>query len=404
MTFPSSKITYITRDIERALGLPPTVTFQIVSNKTPIASEVCKEYPEFVFLMDSFTGTPLNTAGLMEHPDTTKLLPFGSSILVFKNNQQIEALAKKQGWNLLNPSAALAEQVENKMTQIEWLGDLTKYLPAHEITLVKDITWNEEPFILQWAHGHTGDSTLLIQVEKDLASLKQKFPERLTRKSAFIRGSSFTVNAVVAEDKILIANVSYQITGIEPFTENAFTTVGNDWALTHSLLDTHEVEYIETMVGDIGNKLRVSGWRGLFGVDIMRDEERNTIYLIEINARQPASTSFESFLQSENRLLGVAGLTTFEAHIKALLKEPITEKLILINDGAQIVQRVTSKTRSIKKNSIEKLGSDGYTVLSYINTEPNTDLLRIQSPRGIMESHTNFNERGKEITELLAGK
>jgi predicted ATP-grasp superfamily ATP-dependent carboligase len=338
----------------------------------------------------------------MEHPETSKVVPRDSNILVFKNTARIEPISALHGWNLINPKASLSETVENKISQVEWLGDLgKKYLPNHVIMLSKNITWTGEPFVLQWAHGHTGDGTALISSVAELRSLQQKFPDRITRRTAFVKGPSFTVNAVVASNKILVGNISYQITGMTPFTDNIFTTVGNDWTLTHSLLDESEIEYIENVVSDIGKKLNIAGWRGLYGVDVIRDDERNTINLIEINARQPASTSFESFLQNQNRVAGVDGLTTFEAHLKALLNEPIEKPLIPINDGAQIIQRVTRTVRDIKATSIDSLKSTGYNLITYPNTQYNTDLIRIQSSRGIMETHGNFNERGKEIVKIL---
>ena len=84
-----------------------------------------------------------------------------------------------------------------------------------------------------------------------------------------------------------------------------------------------------------------SGWKGLFGIDVIYDEERDQFKLIEINARQPASTTYESQLQSKFRGHGLTGSTIFEAHLAALTDSPLTEKQIEINDGAQIVQRVT---------------------------------------------------------------
>ena len=95
-----------------------------------------------------------------------------------------------------------------------------------------------------------------------------------------------------------------------------------------------------------------SGWKGLFGIDVIYDEERDQFKLIEINARQPASTTYESQLQARFRGHGLVGATIFEAHLAALTGStrsdlvqikvgPWQEKQIEINDGAQIVQRVT---------------------------------------------------------------
>lgn len=398
----SRKITYITRDIERALGMPPSAEYSIVTNRTPYGEKLKKQYPDFITLLDSPDSRSLGTGALLEHPETAKIIPANSDILVFKNTERIEPIATAKGWHLINPKASLSETVENKISQVEWLGELgKKYLPHHVIMIAKNLAWTGQPFILQWAHGHTGDGTVLINSINDLRSLQQKFPNRVTRRTTYVRGPSFTVNVVVAANKILVGNISYQITGLPPFTDNAFTTIGNDWGLTHKLLNDAEIEYIETMATDIGKKLNIAGWRGLFGIDVIRDDEHNIIRLIEINARQPASTSFESFLQNENRKAGVVGLTTFEAHLKALLNEPIEQPIIPLNDGAQIVQRVTRNVRDVGEDVVGSFELNGYNVITYPNTQYNTDLIRIQSTKSIMETHGQFNEKGKGIVDGL---
>ncbi len=366
-------ILYITRDRERAEGIPEDSGFSIIS------------------------GAGENTLDLIEKTD----LPKGSNIVVFKNSKQIEEIALNRGWNLLNPSAELAERIENKITQIAWLGGFARLLPPHEIKLAKDIVWKKTPFILQWAHSHTGEGTFLISKESELSLLKQKFPEREARITEYIKGPMFTVNIVVSSDKILIGNVSYQITGIAPFTDNPFSTIGNDWSMPATLLTEKTLDEVGALAILIGNKMQEEKWKGLFGIDVVYDEERDQIYLIEINARQPASTTYESQLQTSVKNHGIPGITIFEAHLMALSDIPITSPLIGINDGAQIIQRVTRDVKSVPAIHLENAG---YKIILYKNTTPNADLARIQSARGIMEAHGKFNTRGKEIEKLIAMK
>lgn len=393
-------LTYVTREIERALGADPVGDYYIVAGKTPYGEKVAERFPGHIILIDA-TET-LGTRELIEQAAAKRMMPPNTDTIVFKNTSRVEDAATKASIKLLNPKASLSETIENKMSQIEWLGELgKKYLPPHAILPTKKLTWTGEPFVLQWAHGHTGGGTILVSSEEQLKDIQSKFPYRIARRSPYINGSSYTVNAVVAADKILVGNISYQITGMKPFTDGMFTTVGNDWSISQDLLSETELEYVRTMVHDIGKKLNVSGWRGLYGVDLIRDEERGTIHLIEINARQPASTTFESYLQKENRIAGVKGLTTFEAHIKALRGEHIDEELIPVNDGAQIIQRVTTDITVAPEKIIAALEAAGYNVIPYPNSDPNEDLLRIQSAQGIMERHGVFNERGKEIVGIL---
>lgn len=390
-----ASIVYITRDIERALGHKPEGEYFIVTNKTPYAEEIQTQFPHNVVLINS--PETLDTLELLQRPEVEQLVSkLGASIVVFKNTKAIEDYATQKGWNLLNPSSELAEKVENKITQVAWLGDLAQLLPPHRVVLTQDISWNKKPFILQWAHSHTGDGTLLIQNEKDLNDLKKAFPLRDARVTDFIQGPMFTANIVVTEKPLLMGNISYQITGILPFTENPFSTIGNDWSLPATLLSPAHLTEIQQIAERVGQKMQASGWRGLFGIDVIYDQERDSLHLIEINARQPASTTFESQLQEKNRTAGVPGITTFEAHLLALTHTPTVVPLIEINDGAQIVQRVTVRTKTAPAFS-----HPSYTTITYQNTKLNTDLLRIQSERGIMETHMKFNTRGKEVIELL---
>jgi len=400
----SHPIIYVTRDIERALGIAPSADYRIITNRTPYAESIAKDYPAYITLIDTTHHALLDTAELLEHEIAIETITqTKGDILVFKNTSRIESITKHHSWKLLNPSAVLAEKVENKITQIDWLGKIgDDWLPLHHILHAKEILWKNGPLIIQWAHGHTGDSTLLVNTASELEAIQKIFPERLARVSAYIHGPSFTMNVVVSPDKTIIGNPSYQITGIPPFTEGAFTTIGNDWSLPYSLLDESELSTLNDLAILIGEKLRTEGWKGLYGIDVIKDEERGRFFLIEINARQPASTTYESLLQKRFRDQGITGITLFETHLLALRGESIHESLVPVNDGSQIIQRITSRTKHVSPTAIKVLEERGYTVISYSNTNENADLIRIQSIRDIMETHGKFNARGKEIVEIMS--
>jgi len=442
-----TSIAYITRDIERALGALPSESYFIVANDGAYARTIKAVYPDFILLIES--PAPLDTFELLEHPETAtffkkifgKAMPAGRqekpSIIVFKNTVRIEELCAKKDWALLNPPTTLAEKIENKITQTEWLGDLATLLPAFKILPTKGIKWEKKTMVLQWAHAHTGEGTIVVNDAASLSDLQKKFPDRPAKVSEFIKGPTFTVNVVVTENRasergaehfsgatlasdgkcprpqderadfpennIAIGNVSYQITGMPPLTDSPFATVGNDWSLPLTLLNERHLAELRDMAEKIGVKMRDSGWKGLFGIDVIYDEERDQLKLIEINARQPASTTFESQLQDKFRGHGLAGATIFEAHLAALTDSPLTEKQIELNDGAQVVQRITKNPPAASSwpEKIIALNKAGYATIPYPNTKHNADFLRIQSAKGIMAGHGKFNARGQEIVDIL---
>jgi hypothetical protein len=198
----------------------------------------------------------------------------------------------------------------------------------------------------------------------------------------------YTLNAVVTDDDVLCPNISYQITGIRPFTDIAFATVGNDWELPHAMLSLDEEEQLRDITKRIGYRLQRAGWRGLFGIDAILEEDTGIARLIEINARQPASATFESMIQGTH--------TTMSAHLLALLGAEI-DQITPIHTGAQIVlrnqQALTFDTTRIKAHI-----NPSYYVQAYRNSDHGTDLLRIQSlDHGLMKSHQECNADAKTL-------
>ncbi len=397
---------YITRDIERALGLSvETEGYFIISNSTPFSKQIAEGQSNILLIEES---TLFDTHELLNHESTQKFIKKNSTekkpnILVFKNTTTIEKICAEKNWNLLNPSAKLSQTIEEKISQVEWLGDLTKYLPPHKIELAKNVlytnAWFEDrPFMLQFNRAHTGLGTLFISSPEELSEIQTKFPDRPVRITKFIGGPMLTSNNVVTPNTILMGNVSYQITGLALFTENPFATIGNDWGLPHKILQEKHFTKLTEITKAIGEKLRACGWKGLFGIDAIYDPETDDIFLIEINARQPASTTYESQLQKKS-------LTTFEAHIQALLDIDLKNtELTKITDGAQIIIRKSDLTTQKNQNEIiEKLQSLNLelNMIPYTNTEPGSDWIRIQSHQSIMKAPAEFNSIGQQIQHIM---
>lgn len=416
---------YVTRDIERATGFASLpADYYIVANVSPYAETMQAKYSEQILLVRS--EIPLDTIDLLEHPATVayvknivKVCGKKPGIVVFKNTPRIERCVREKGWKLLNPSASLAERLENKITQIASLGSVARFLiPGTHLAVCMEIAWEGVPFVLQFGHAHTGEGTVLVQSVEQLAEIQRQFPQREVRVSPFVKGSMYTSNNCVvpkkrifkngfglfgafSRPKTLVGNISYQITGLAPFTDLPFSTVGNDWTKGAALSAELRRQY-EEMARAAGARLAALGWKGLFGIDAILDESSQRFYLIEINARQPASTTFESELQNNVRG-GAPTLTTFEAHLKTLTGEIAGDtQLQKITDGSQVIQRLTAsivgelkQSPTIVHEKAEALRAEGYTVIEYTNTKPNSDLLRIQSKKGIIDSppcttpHTN---------------
>ena len=409
---------YVTRDVERAAAglLLGISNYFVITNTSPYSLELKKIYPRNIFCIGDISskGEAPDTLELLKSEETKKIIKKEDDILVFKNTIQIEKTCKDNDWSLLNPRAALANQVEEKISQIEWLGPLAKYLPEYKIDVCKNIVWDDNKFVLQFNRSHTGSGTILITSKKQLEEIKEKFPDREARVAEYIPGPLFTNNNIVWGNEILAGNISYQITGLQPFTDLPFATIGNDWALPHKILDTDQIKEYKKISTAVGRRLAKQGWKGLFGVDIIMNENDNKLYLLEINARQPASTTYESELQTTvilretNNLLKQTSrdpsaatlsqddsLTTYTVHLLALLEIPYEDQRIIpITTGAQIIQRVVSdchleQSREIPC-TIDKNLQKNSNIIIYNNIKPGSDLFRYQFREGVMKEHNKL--------------
>ncbi len=395
-------IVYVTRDIERALGTKPINNYFIVANKTPYAESVRVQFPENIFLFQKENDELFDTYELLEQPEVINFIhEHEASVLVFQNTPRIERLCQKNNIHLLNPDATLARTIEEKISQVMWLEGDKELLPPHEVTTLEliDIEKQQFPFVLQFNHSHTGEGTYIINTINEFTDLKNLFPKRDVRLTRFIQGPVFTLNTVVGKH-FEYGNISYQITGLAPFTDLPFATIGNDWKLPRSILTEQEREKIAHIARRVGERLQKQNWKGLFGIDVIQDSKTRDIFLLEINARQPASTTLESILQDKQ---SPSIQTIFEKHLLALIEKDTPEKKTpRLTNGAQILQRITNSINAgVIKIKLSTLPPSVFAVIQYNNTAHNKDLLRIQSTEGLLESHTGLNAIGKQIKESL---
>ncbi len=405
-TLATSPLVYVTRDIERAVGLPlHTPGYFIISNSTPFAKQIAADRPNILLIEHS---SLLDTHELLRHSDTERFLEQIQkpvNILVFKNTTLIETICREKQWHLINPPSSLAHHIEEKITQLSFLPSLKEFFLPYTITTCEQIVWNDAPLVVQFNHSHTGNGTVLIDSEERLRTLQTQFPKRDARVAPFIEGPILTNNNIVAPTQTLVGNISYQITGIAPFTKRPFATIGNDWHLPHTLLNDEQHKEYHHIATRVGDTLRDHGWKGLFGIDVLVDEATGKLHLLEINARQAASASYESILQDRQRATDNERqtLTVFEAHLASLLSIDISSNSVVpIHDGAQIIVRSTEETSHIdEERFMSLLEKHNEYVIPYTDTSPESDNFRIQSTHGLMAAHNVFNEYGNTIRELV---
>ncbi len=340
---------YVVKDIEKAKGLDleKFSDVVIITNRSPMADKMIEDFPERI--LKNNEGY-LSTFDLLKKYKEIISADKDRYIIVFKNTSQIQEFCLKNNWQLLNPDYDLSYLLERKITQYDYFAGNGLPYPKTIISKFEDLSFQDiknelsVPFIVQYNVSHTGEGTSKIESEEEYINLQTKFPKRIVKFSEYLEGDIYTINACVMPDgKVLCGKISYQITGIENLTTHEFATVGNDWQIGGILQDNIKNK-IEELANRVGSLSHQAGWRGLLGIDFIVSDNR--VYVIEINARQAISASFETDLAGQ---MGKTGPLIW--HIEALLGETMGEADYDINlQQSQIFIR--------KKDTADKIFSN----------------------------------------------
>jgi len=192
------------------------------------------------------------------------------------------------------------KRFELKISQYNSLKTLNSCFPKTIISTLNDTTYSKlknklgEKMVIQYNRGHTGNNTFFIENDKDFAKQKKKFRNRLARIAQFVEGDVYTLNACITRFGIIYGGISYQITGVEGLTSKKGGTIGNDWKYPEKI-PPKNVKKMKEILLKLEKEMLSSGYRGMLGVDFIITPKQK-IYLIEINARQPASTPMHTKL------------------------------------------------------------------------------------------------------------
>ncbi len=304
---------YATLDPEKALGIEDLIpSYHILHSENsqlavPIADHGIdiRNFPKDPNLKSFSTGKFLESESVQKYiKDNAHSNP---NILVFKNDSKIEEICKKQGYNLLNPSQALAKRLENKVEFSKFLDsielfDQPKYTTFEKLSDLKYDDISKEygiEFVIQFFFGHSGNCTFFIKSDVQLHLLQDKYPLRKGKIVKKINGIPYTVNACITRLGVVIGGISEQITGVSALTSSEGGTVGNDFSQRH--LSEYLRSDLIMKATQFGEILMKEGHRGIFGLDFVLDLEANTFFLIEANIRQTASCSFTSYLERDQK-------------------------------------------------------------------------------------------------------
>lgn len=427
----SKPIFYITADYERGLGLENLLeNYHIVTlDNTNLRLLIDNNIKVFGIERENIKATEIiRDEHVLDYIYENSKGNF--FVQTFKNSERFEARVNKINGFLLNDSYNNNVKFERKIDQYNQMNRYKINFPETEIIILGEKNYNEiahklgRSFVLQFNIGHTGSGTHFINTKEEYSLLQNSFPNREARVSKLVLGNTYTVNGCIYNYKAYFAGLSLQITGITPYANTKSATIGNDWVYAYKNLNNQKNSILSEL-NKVGNALANENYRGLFGIDFIIDESGKA-YIIEINARQPASIPMNTKLQLlENQIpLSLLHIAEFLNIREEIDNNIYNEECLFISKGSQLFIRYGLVTKLISndistgiytldsnkklqkvKNSydIEILVNNQFILLNKNKNKPEVgdEIARIQQLKSVMENHNKINNNTTNIIENL---
>jgi len=354
----SDPIFFITPNPNRAIGLEKIIKnyYVICSQKSDIIDYFKKEKIAVLCLNNNKIK---NSGKILADKEAIKYIREKSgnkkaNIITFKPSPMIQKICDENSFKYVGNDWKLNRKLEDK---IEFVG-ITKKLkiPNAESRIIKldkdnfslkatfrNVTFKEK-FIIQLPRGFSGKTTFLIESKKDLNKILEKYKNRKIKISKYLEGRTWTINACVAKNKMLISQPIFQITGLTAYNKNKFGTCGNDYTYGKKL-SNKEKEKIFSYTKKIGKYLKGLKYKGIFGLDfIVSNDEVN---LIEINPRLVASIPVFTKLQIQNK-----ERSFLLSHILEFINNDgvLDNRADSFNASQLVIRNIKSKPIKITKN------------------------------------------------------
>ena len=434
-------IFFITPNPNRAIGLEGVVkNYHIICSQKSDAVDYFKKNKAAVLCLNDDevknSGKILSNKKVIDYI-RNKSKNKKANIISFKPSLMIQKICAENNFNYLGNNWKLNRDLEDKIKFVEITKKIkipnanSKIIKLEKNKCSLNFSKNKK-FIIQLPRGFSGNSTFLVESKNSFSKILKKYENRKVKLSKYIKGETYTINACVAERKILISKPIFQITGLSSYNKNNFGTCGNDYVYFQKL-KKEQRKKVFNYTKKIGNYLKKLGYKGIFGLDFVVDG--SNVNLIEINPRLVASIPFFTKSQIQDKQAPFLLL-----HILEFLTPPLSggEKKINFKDwdkdwdkensfnASQLILRnVKNKPIKIKKSltsGIYKIKNNKlvlkertYYATRDLNTNefliqcmlknsvisPDMEYANIQVGYGIMENNKQFKDCFERVIKLI---
>ena len=318
---------FVTPNPIYAIGLEKNIKsyFVICSQKSDIVQYLRKEKIPVLCLDDDKiknAGKILTNEKVIEYIKSRSKNNV-ANVITFKPSPTIQRVCKDNSFRYLGNDWKLNRDLEDKTKFVEVTEKLkisnanSKIIKLDKNNCSLDFSRNKK-FVVQLPRGFSGNATFFIEDKNNLDEIFKKYKNRKVKLSEYFKGETYTINACVIGNEILISKPIFQITGLSSYNKNSFGgTCGNDYIYPKKLRKEQRKEIFDC-TKKVGDYIKKLGYKGIFGLDLVVNNKK--VNLIEINPRIIGSMSLFTKLQIQNNQIPFLSLSILEFAAPVIIK------------------------------------------------------------------------------------
>lgn len=252
---------------------------------------------------------PRNSTTVLAHPITKDYLSAfkAPALITYKSSSKMERICRDNGWTLVAPPIKFGKKLlEDKVKFRKILDQIGVRTPPGEIALVKNLGFHALekkyglPFVLQHPRRGGGKGTFFIKSQDDWHNAIEKLQahekegekalEDVSRleiiAAKYINGPSPSITGCVTRHGTISTCPQYQLIDIAQLynpQKGSGLFCGHDWSSSN--FSEHILDQAYSSVRKIGGYFKTLGYRGIFGIDFVLNENTKELYVTECNPR-----------------------------------------------------------------------------------------------------------------------
>jgi hypothetical protein len=247
-------------------------------------------------------------AYLLGHKDVVDRLHArgGGKVLFVMFDSETEAIADDLGLEIALPPRSLREHIDSKITTTQLANEagiesapniLTRAKSYRELHAKAKKAKLGADLVVQTPYGDSGRTTFFIGTAEDWAEHEDMLVDEELKVMRRIEHLPGTLEACATRNGTLVGPIQTDLTGFPELTPYRGGWCGND--LFPSVFDGATRKRIRSMASKLGDTLYAHGYRGVFCMDFLVENDTGEVYLGEINPRISGASPLTNLVTSK---------------------------------------------------------------------------------------------------------